>query len=140
MGLLDFIAAQLEVRRFKRSPLGQALRLHTNEFFYSGHTLSWMEEQKKQVLIQNFMGLLVEAQQAANSALALRTKLTEYVLLFSQLQTLCLTEGEKEDQHYSSNPYISGTLHRRILDAAEPSTMLVSGEKPRAVSMMLGLS
>ena len=119
MGLLDYAKAQIGVWNFKRSPLGQALRAHTQQFFYSNDTLSWMSPENKLKHPQQLMTDLVNAQQAASPALALREKLAEYVIIFCQHTALCLKEGEKAGQSYAANPYISGKLHEHIVEAAK---------------------
>lgn len=118
MGLIELVKAQAEVWKFKRSPLGQALRAHTQDFFYSGRLLSWMKEENKQRFVQDFMSQLVAIRSAENSAMALREKLTEYVLLYCELSILALTEEEKAQHMFAANPFITGELHHHIERAA----------------------
>lgn len=118
MGLFDGIKSQMEASKFKRSPLGQALRQHTHDFFYSGHTLSWMKEENKRRFADELMGHLTAAQASENAPLALREKLSEAVLSYSKLAILALTEEEKAGGTFADCPYVSGELHHRIEQAA----------------------
>lgn len=119
MGLFDTAKAYWAGQKFKRSPLGQALALHTQDFFYKGIALSHFSQANKDKLIGDFYAKLVAIGQSDNAAMACRELLAEYVLAFAGLATLCLKEAEKADQFYASNPYISGTIWRHIERAVE---------------------
>lgn len=118
-GVLDTIKAHWEVRKFKRSPLGQALRHHTRRYFYSGEALSWMKEENKEKFIQDFLAKLAGIVGAPDPIMALRTALVEYILLYADLSMLCLTESEKEAMFYSANPFITGEIHHQVMEAAK---------------------
>jgi hypothetical protein len=117
--VLSYIKEQLALWRFKRSPLAQAIRAHTQEYFYGNTALSSFNQESKERLIGDFCQKAGAVYLSPNPILACRETQAEYVLLFAQLQVLCLTEGEKLDQFYSGNPYISGQLWRHIREASE---------------------
>ena len=103
------------VKEWKKSTLGQALALHTQEYFYGKvKSLSGMSEGEKQKLIGDFYGKVASINQAENPFLKLRELLATYVVEFSKLQVLCLTKEEKVEQFYADCPYISGELHLHI--------------------------
>lgn len=112
--MLGFVRQAIGIWKWKRSPLGQALSMHTRDYFYSQTALSSLSQQGKDKLISDFYSKVFGLAQSSNSALELRTLLAEYVLLFAQLQVLCLTEEEKAQAFYKDNPYISGELWRQI--------------------------
>jgi hypothetical protein len=64
------------------------------------------------------MAKLASIVSAPDPIMALRTALVEYVLLYADLQILSLTEVEKEGMFYGANPYISGAIHHRVLEAS----------------------
>lgn len=117
--MLNFFKEQLAIHRFKRSTLGQALRHHTQQYFYSETALSSFAEANKQKLIQDFMAKLAAIVSSPNQFLALREAIVEYTIPFAQLQVLCLTEAEKADTFYAANPYISGALYYDIREASD---------------------
>ncbi len=119
MGLIDSARAFWADQKFKKSPLGQALTMHVQEFFYSGNTLSWLKQTNKDKFIYDFYAKLVECQQSPNAPLALREKLVEHTLLYCQLQLLCLTPDEKAEHFCADNPYITGEISKHIERAAE---------------------
>jgi hypothetical protein len=117
--MLNFIRDQVALRRFKRTPLAQAIRLHTQEYFHGHTALSSFEEENKEKLIGDFCQRVSLILQAPNPGLACREAIAEYTLLFAQLQVHCLKEFEKAEQFYSANPYISGELWRHIHESSE---------------------
>lgn len=119
MGILDTAKGYLAARKFKQSTLGQALALHTQEYFYKGIALSHFSQANKDELIADFYAKIVAIGQAPNPVVACREMLAEYVLHFAGLATLCLKENEKADQFYAANPYISGTIWHHIERAVE---------------------
>lgn len=119
MGILDTAKGYLAARKFKQSALGQALALHTQEYFYKGIALSHFSQASKDNLVADFYGKIIAIGQAPNPVMACREMLTEHVLHFAGLATLCLKENEKADQFYAANPYISGTIWHHIERAVE---------------------
>lgn len=119
MGILDTAKGYLAARKFKQSTLGQALALHTQEYFYEDIALSHFSQVNKDKLIADFYAKIVAIGQAPNHVVACREMLAEYVLHFAGLATLCLKENEKADQFYAANPYISGTIWHHIERAVE---------------------
>ena len=119
MGLFENARGLWASYKFKRSPLGQALTHHVQEYFYSGHILSWTNQANKDKFVEDFYGKLVECEQSENSAMALRVKLVEHTLLYSQHQILCLTSKEKSEHFFAANPYITGEISEQIMEAAE---------------------
>jgi len=117
--IVDATRTALNTWKFNRTPLGQALVLHSKEFFYSGHTLSWLSQEKKNELITGLYQKLVEAQGSPNAPLALREAIAGFAILYAKLALLCLTEGEKSSHFFSGNPYVSGELCQYIMQAAE---------------------
>ncbi|WP_242121245.1 hypothetical protein [Sphingomonas lacusdianchii] len=119
MGLLGTARAYWAGYKFKRSPLGQALALHTQEFFYRGQALSHFSQENKDRLVQDFYSKVVAIGATENPAMACRELLAEYVLSFCGLAVLCLKEEEKAAQFYAENPYISGAIWRHVERAVE---------------------
>jgi hypothetical protein len=116
--VLKFIKNKIEVWRFTRTPLAQAIRVHTQEYF-SYPSLAGFSEEAKERLVGDFCQRISLIYQSPNPAMACREALTEYTLLFAQLQVHCLTEAEKAEQFYVENPYISGQLWRHIRDSSD---------------------
>lgn len=104
--------------KFKRTTLGRALDEHTREFFYSGHTLSWLRQDNKEKHVRALYDLLGRIDRAENPPMQLRTALADYVILYAQMAVLSLTEEEKAGHFFAANPYITGEIHRRIVEAA----------------------
>jgi len=101
---------------WQRSPLGQALSAHVNEFF-SYPRFAEMEPESKQELVTDLHQRVNEILQAENPVIKLRESLANYMILHAELAVLCLTEEEKRDQFYADCPFISGQLHREIQKA-----------------------
>jgi len=117
MGLLQVIKEYWALQKFKKSPLGEALRQHTQEFFYGDTVLVHFSDANKQKLIGDFTQKLAEIYDSPNWQATMRRSLTEFVLAYASLEVLCLKESERSHIHYGKNPYISGTLYHRISDA-----------------------
>lgn len=108
------------VKAWNRSTLGQALKQHTEHYFYRNiASLAGMSEEAKQKIVADFYTQVFSIDQDEDPFLRLRKLLATYVLEFSQLQVLCLTEEEKAGQFYADCPYISGELHHHIRTLAE---------------------
>lgn len=119
MGLFVTAKAYWAGYKFKRSTLGQALALHTQDFFYNGTALAHFSQANKDKLIADLYAKVVAIGGSEDPAAACRELLAEYVLHFAGLATLCLKEAEKADQFYAANPYISGTIWHHIERAVE---------------------
>ena len=116
MGLFDILKPK---KSFENSVLGKALRAHVNDFFYNGTRLSQFKEGNKRHLIDDMYQKLVDGQQSENPVMMLRETLADFVVAYSCMMVLALTEEEKTEVNYGRNPYISGMLHRHIDAAAE---------------------
>lgn len=102
------------VREWQNSPLGKMLASHTNEYFTKYPRLSEMSEEAKQKIVEDFHQAVLTLPQAENPFLTMRERLASYVVGFTELQVLCLTEEEKTGAFYSDCPYISGQIHHHI--------------------------
>ena len=102
-------------KEWSKSPLGQSLTLHTQEYFYGKiASLSGKSQGAKDEIIADFCEKVFSIDQADNPFLKLRELLATYVVALTRLQVLCLTEEEKAGQFYADCPYISGELHHHI--------------------------
>lgn len=119
MGLFDDLKARGAVRKFEKTTLGKALAEHTKAYFYSGEVLSSISQERKQQLVEDLYAKVMDVLASPDGRSKLRNFLAEYLLMFAQLQVLCLTEGEKAEAFYAANPLISGELHRHIVEAAK---------------------
>jgi hypothetical protein len=119
MGLISSIREYYEIRKFQRTVFAQALKLHTQEYLHGGTVLSSISQEAKERFVQELMQQMANCFQAENPAMAVRESIVGHVLSYAQLQVLCLTEEEKAEAFYSSNPYISGQLYHQIEIAAE---------------------
>jgi hypothetical protein len=117
--VLNFIKERIELWRFQRTPLAQAIRLHSQNFFHGGSVLTNFKQENKEKLVADFCQRASLIMQSPNPALACREALAEYTLLFAQLQVHCLKEFEKAQMFYSENPYISGQLWRHIRESSD---------------------
>jgi hypothetical protein len=116
--MLGFIARALGGKP-KTSVLEKALKDHVQEYFYSGHALSWIRPENKERLVGELFTQFSAIEASPDPRMTLRERLAEYVLLFAQLQMLCLTEDEKAEHIFKDSPYISGKIHHHIVQAAE---------------------
>ncbi len=105
-------------RQLRSTALGQALANHTHEYFSRLPRLSAFSKDSKQKIIYNFYQTIHSFQQAEDPLLAMRERLSAYVLGFSQFSVLSLTEADKEEQH-ASCPFISGQLHHHIQEIVD---------------------
>ena len=122
--MLDYIKQRRASWKWKRSPLGGALHLHTQKYFFGQTALADFNQESKERLIMEFYRRIAEIASAPNPLMACREALAEYVLVFAQLQVLCLTESEKAAHFFRDNPYISGQLWRHIREASDHSDEL----------------
>jgi hypothetical protein len=118
-GLFETVSNYFAFQKFKRSSLGQALIEHTQQYFHSDQVLSHFSEESKLAIIQDFMTRLAAIVRSPDGRMELRKALVEYMIVYSGLTILCLTEEEKTIAEYAANPYISGELHHHI-EAAAP--------------------
>lgn len=116
--MLKFLARALG-RKPKPSALEEALQSQVHEYFYSGDVLSWMKPENKERLAGELFSQLSAIQASPDPRMALRERLADYVVQFAQLQLLSLTEEEKAGHFFKSSPYISGEIHRHVVEAAE---------------------
>ncbi len=117
-GLIDTAKTHWAAYKFRHSTIGQALADHTARYFYSGDVLAWIDKESKERLIQDFYGKLIAIAQSPNPLMELRTLLANYTVACCGLNVLCLRVEEKAEQPFAANPYISGQLHRHIVQAA----------------------
>jgi hypothetical protein len=121
----------------KTSVLEKALKDHVQEYFYSGHALSGMKPENKERLVGELFTQLSAIEASPDPRMTLRERLAEYVLMFAQLQLLCLTEDEKAEHIFKDSPYISGRIHHHIVQAAEhveDAAQLVWGQDGKATT------
>jgi hypothetical protein len=101
--MLNFIKERLELWKFRRTPIAQAIRAHTDEYF-SLPSLSRTTDENRERIVADFCQKLGWIYSSPDPALACRERLAEYALLFAKLQVLALTEPEKATAFYSENP------------------------------------
>jgi hypothetical protein len=116
--VLDFLKEQVALWKFKRSPLAQAIRAHTQEYF-SVPSLASFSDENKEKLIGDFCQRVALIFQSPNPTMACREALAECTIIFTKLHVHCLREQEKAEQFYSENPYISGQLWRHIRESSD---------------------
>lgn len=116
--MLNFLKEQIALWRFKRTPLAQAIRYHTQEYF-SLPSLAGFRPENKERLVADFCQRISLIYQSQNPVRTCREALAEYTLLFTQLQVHCLNEYEKADQFYSDSPYVSGQIWRHIRQSSD---------------------
>jgi len=116
--VLNFIKERVELWKFQRTPLAQAIRQHTQTYFGMPSLASFTEENKTK-LIGDFCQRAGMIYQSPNPVVACRETLAEYTLGFTKLQVHCLKEGEKADNFYNENPYISGQIWRHIRQSSD---------------------
>lgn len=116
--MLNFIKEQIDLWRFKRTPIAQAIRAHTAEYF-SLPSLAATKDENRERIVADFCQRIALIYSSPNPVLACREALADYTVLFARLQVHCLTESEKADAFYSDNPYISGQLWRHIRETSD---------------------
>lgn len=116
--MLNFIKERVELWKFKRTPIAQAIRAHTQEYF-SMPSLAGFSKESKERLVSDFCQKISQIYMSANPVLACRETLVEYTLLYAQLHVHCLTEDDKAEMFYKDNPYISGELWRHIRQSSD---------------------
>lgn len=89
------------LREWQNSPLGKTLASHTHEYLSKYPRLADFSEETKNRIVGDFYQKIFSLAQAENPFLAMRELLASYVVGFSGLQVLCLTEEEKADAFYS---------------------------------------
>ena len=107
------------LREWQNSFLGKTLARHTQEYFTQYPRLADFSEETKNKIVGDFYHKIFSLTKADNPFLAMREHLASYVVGFSGLQVLCLTEEEKIGASYSDCPYISGQLHSHIEKAVK---------------------
>jgi hypothetical protein len=116
--MLKFIKERVELWKFQRTPLAQAIQHHT-QTYWSLPSLASVDPKTKEKLISEFCQRLGLIYASPNPVMACRETLAECTLLFTQLQIHCLTESEKADNFYSANPYISGQIWRHVRQSSD---------------------
>ena len=111
------------IKEWYQSPLGQALLLHTQEYF-SYPRLSELTQETQDIIKTNLMQHVMDVVNAENPFIALRDEIAGQVLIYSEYQVLCLTEEEKKEFDFSNCPYISGELYKDIDKADKYMTEL----------------
>jgi hypothetical protein len=119
-GLLERFAQRRAMAKFSRSPIGQALRQHTE----NDSILRHFSADVKQDVINQLDTSIAEIIVADNPFLMLRQELGGFVHAYSNFQVLCLLPDEKLDLHFTKSPYISGKLNTHILRCAQHNTEL----------------
>lgn len=115
MGLLDDWKARRAAKAFQRTALGQELASHSRRYLYGDfESLTELSEHTKQDHISTLYRQVAEIVDAENPLLAMRERLSEYVLGYAQLTVLTLTESDKEDTWYAASPGVSAKLYRYI--------------------------
>lgn len=104
---------------WERSFLGKTLDMHTKEYFDKYPRLSDLSADSKASIIGNFYANVFESLESENCVNSLREKMASYIVSFSDLQVLCLTEDEMRDSDYADCPFISGELYHHISDASD---------------------
>lgn len=117
--MLGAIRDYFAVQKFKRTPLAQALRQHTQECLYGDTVLRDFSEENKEKFVTDLMGQMGASFQSPNPAMAIRERIVAYTIQYADLQVLALNEAEKPQMFYAENPYISGKLHIHIDEAAK---------------------
>jgi len=133
--LIENARAFVTAWKFRRTALGRALSNLSQEYFYSGHTLSAFDDAAKKRLIARLYEHLGQIASAPDPARQLREILADYVLQFAALQVLGLSAEDKAASFYSNSPYISGALAPHIGDAAlhhEEMARLVRTDEPQS--------
>jgi hypothetical protein len=97
--------------KFKRTPIAQALRAHT-QFYFDDTILQSLAPEAKQQRIAELTHRLGTILSSPNPFLAYRSELVEAAFGYADLQVLCLLPHEKND--VTDSPYISGELHKHI--------------------------
>jgi len=118
MGIVDSVREYFTMRKFMKTPLAQALRHHTQTYFYGNTALTGFSEEAKERLIGGMTQQLGAAFEAENPIIAIREGLVGFTIQYARIQVLCLTEEEKADAFYAGSPHISGELYKSIDDAA----------------------
>ena len=116
--MFDLIKERIELWRFQRTPLAQAIKAHTQEYFSLPSLASFSQESRER-LVGDFCQRISLIYQSENPIVACREALAEYTLLLTQLHVHCLKEFEKAEQHYKNNPYISGQVWRHIRESSD---------------------
>jgi len=101
------------IEEWRESSLGQALLIHTQEYF-NYPILGRLSEETQDVIKGNLMQQVMDIINAENPFIALREDIAGGVIVYTQFQILCLTEEEKTEYDFSENPYISGELYKNI--------------------------
>jgi hypothetical protein len=105
------------LRKFSRSVLGDALRIHTQKYL-NETVLRGLSSELKQNIVEQFTNQLLAIDRAPNPFLTFREELCNAVIAYADLQVLSLTPQEKAES-FGEVRYISGELSRYIRQAAD---------------------
>lgn len=113
--MFNFLKQKFDAWQWQRSALGQALALHSQQYFYGEMGLASFQESAKVALINKLYDDVSAVQASPNGFMDLRHLLADVVTTFAQVQAVTLTEAEKNGvPDYRDNPYISGQLHHSL--------------------------
>jgi len=105
------------LRKFRQSVLGDALRIHTQQYL-NGTILRNLRQELKEDMVEQFTGHLFAIDKAANPLLTFREELCNAAIAYADLQVLSLTPEEKAET-FSDTRYVSGELSGYIRRAAD---------------------
>lgn len=116
MDLVDKYREWTALREWRKSPLGQALELHTREYFYGNiRSLAGMSDKAKENLIGGLYSQVQAVGAAPNQFLAMREAVAEHVLRYVSMVVLSLTKEEKQGSElFADCSYVSGELHAHL--------------------------
>lgn len=121
-GLLEKFNQRRAVAKFKRSPVGQALRQQTEDYFVTKSVMRHFSPDAKQDVINQFGASIAEIVLSDNPFLKLREELAGVAYAYANLQVLCLLPEEKPALHFADCPYISAELNQHIFHPTKRST------------------
>lgn len=124
MAWLQKLRSLFSTTQITPAVLDQALKEHAQEYFYSETILSHLSEETKRKQIAGLEAHLRDAFSAPNPLVKVRENICGYAFQYAEVQVVCLTEAERAQAFYSSNPSISASLYRRISSAAPHITDL----------------
>lgn len=106
------------IRDWLNSETAQALSQHTDTYFEYPRLKAFNDKAKERI-VSDFYTTISEIAKAENPFLTFRQYVAAYSAQGAEWGVLSLTEEEKVQMPYASNPYISGSLHRVIHKAAD---------------------
>lgn len=122
-GLFSKVKQYKAERDWNNSTLGQALFLHTEQYFKYPSLASFSDESKKW-MVADFYQQVQNILQSDNQRQALRECLAKYVANYASYEVLSLNEKEKKDGQFANCPYISGELYKHLDKVIEHNSEL----------------